>query len=83
MIKLSDTMKKEIVDQSAHFLAAIVALLVASIFGAELTVFAGAALGLTFGLIREITEGDPVTSRNSLLDILFWVLGGTVGGYLF
>lgn len=72
-------MKKQIIDQSAHFAAALVALAPAALWpGVASFAFAGAALGL----VREITEPGPVLSAGSLLDILFWTLGGAAAGLL-
>jgi len=72
--------KKQLIDQGAHFGVA---------FGLLLTlVLAPGFLSFTLvggalGLIREVTEEGPVTSRGSLLDIIFWTLGGLMAGIVY
>ncbi len=63
----------QLLDQTAHLLGG----------GAIVTVFfvvpmpyAGAVVGGLAGILREITEGGNVVSWGSLLDVLFWALGG-------
>lgn len=75
---------KELRDQSAHFIVAIITLLPFALWPSALT---GAFAGFMLGLVREITEeGAPVTLgkiRNALgsyLDLTFWTLGGMIAG---
>jgi len=67
------TLRKQLVDQSAHTCAAVALvlplLLWPSLWTALLAGFGG-------GLIREITEGPPVFGPGSRLDLLFWTIGG-------
>lgn len=80
---MNKELKKQLIDQSAHFAAAFafLALLIAT------PGWLGAMIaGAGYGLVREITEeGNPVTLAkvklavtgwNSKLDILCWSLGG-------
>lgn len=71
----------ELRDQTAHFAAAIVALLPAVLFPGPAS-FAWA--GFCLGFVRELTEAGEVTlhaARNaSTLDLTFWTLGGFVAG---
>lgn len=72
-------LKKQLIDQAAHFLLAIAILLpVAHAPGLVSFTFAGCCLGV----LREATEPDPILSKGSLLDILFWTLGGLAAGIL-
>lgn len=74
------SMKKQLIDQSAHFLLAITILLPTALAPGALSYgVAGAALGL----VREVTEQGPITSKGSMLDILFWALGGLFVGVVF
>lgn len=73
MAKLS----KQIIDQSAHFLIAL-AILLPLVFWPGVLTFALA--GFALGMIREVTEDGPITSKGSLLDLAFWTLGGLVAG---
>jgi hypothetical protein len=75
-------MKKQLIDQSAHFSCAYAALFIAWLLGATFTPLAGATIGFAFGLIREISESDPIDSPFDALDILFWTLGGAAAGAL-
>jgi hypothetical protein len=76
-------MRKELRDQSAHFAAALVALLPFALFPCFLT---GAWAGFFIGLVREITEEGEVTwaafsrALDSKLDLTFWTLGGLAVG---
>lgn len=74
---------KELRDQSAHAVAALVALLPAAIFPHVLTF---ALAGFALGMVREVTEEGVVTlgaaKRASKLDLAFWTLGGAVAGLL-
>lgn len=67
-------------DQIAHFSIAfgVVAMLVS--FPGMLT---GGLAGLALGLVREITEDGAFYSKGSLVDLLFWSIGGTAAGLVF
>ncbi len=73
-------MKKQLVDQSAHMLAAIALLAPVLIWPG---VVGGALSGLGAGLVREITETGSPLSKGSLLDLLFWSIGGALSGLVF
>lgn len=73
-------MKKQLIDQSAHFIIALAILGLVTLLPNLLTY---ALAGASLGLIREVTEQGPVTSPGSLLDILFWSLGGLAAGVFF
>lgn len=73
-------LKKQLIDQSAHMAAAAALLAPVLLWPGPL---AAALSGLGAGLIREITERDPVLNRNSLLDLLFWAIGGALAGTFF
>lgn len=73
------SLKKQLVDQSAHLLAA------AAILTPLLTLHpipGGALSGLGLGLVREITENGSILSKGSLLDLLFWSTGGAFAAAL-
>lgn len=67
-------------DQVAHF---VIAFLVVSMVLAYPGIVSGGAAGFAMGLIREVTEDGPVNSPGSLLDLVFWTLGGVVAGVAF
>lgn len=72
-------MKKQVIDQSAHFLLACVVLTPVALWpGIGTFAYAGFCLGM----VREATETDPILSGGSLLDILVWTLGGAAVGVL-
>jgi hypothetical protein len=75
---------KEIIDQSAHFTAAFVAVWIMGIAGASMGPFAGLLCGLALGLNREIAQHDTfriwTLSANSYRDIAFWCAGGLIAG---
>lgn len=80
------SLKKQLVDQGAHFVAAFA--IVAIAFAAP-NAATGFIVGASLGTIREITEeGGPITKAKiknalsgwSLLDVAFWGLGGLVAG---
>jgi hypothetical protein len=74
---LGQPIGKQLVDQSAHFAAGgFVALLVGLPLDCQLPNAAGLLIGLSLGVVREVTEPGKWYSRNSLLDIAFWGLGG-------
>ncbi len=81
-----DTMniRKELIDQSAHFAAAFIILGMINVIPHPITY---ALAGFSIGLIREITEeGNPATlpkvrkALRSYSDLTFWTLGGLVAG---
>lgn len=78
-------------DQAAHFTVGfLIALICTS------NVFAGAIIGISLWLVREFTEWQlkpnhgpapwkghgNIFSSGSLLDLVFWTLGGVVGSLL-
>lgn len=70
---------KQVIDQTAHLIAAIVILLpVALMHNSFVFVWAGFALGL----VREVTEDGPIFSKGSILDLSFWTLGGLVAALI-
>lgn len=76
------SLREEILDQSLHFGAAAVVVLLAEMVGQGwITGVGGAIIGLALGLTREVTEGGRWGS-GSWRDIAFWTLGGLVGGLL-
>lgn len=72
---MAKTLKHEIRDQAAH--ALIGGVVAAAVFIAPAPLN-GALLGLACGAVREVTEGGNVVSKGSVLDMLFWTLGGLV-----
>lgn len=75
---------KELRDQSAHLIAAVVILLPLALWPSIVTF---TVAGFLCGMVREITEeGTPVTlakvrsALHSYLDLTFWALGGMVAG---
>ena len=79
-------MRKEITDQTAHAIAAAVALFPAAVFPNAFT-FAWA--GFCLGVVREVTEESPLVTLNSVRaavtsyrDLAFWTLGGFVTGLI-
>lgn len=72
--------RKQLVDQSAHMAAACLILLPVLAWPCPLS---GAISGLGIGLVREITEPDSVFNGGSMLDLLFWTIGGGVAGWFF
>lgn len=64
----------------AHLAAAAAVVLIAAIPQEPVT--SGALIGFMLGVVREVTEGGDVTSDGSLLDVLFWMLGGGFAGWL-
>ena len=83
---------KQLIDQAAHFAAAVVIIGTASALGAHVTLLSGTVLGFALGFVRELTqEGDPVnlqrarnviTGSSHMLDISFWTLGGALAGII-
>lgn len=78
-------MRKELIDQSAHALAALVALLPAALWPAPAS-FAWA--GFACGFVREITEEGKITvphfahALGSWRDLTFWTVGGLLAGVI-
>lgn len=75
-------MKKQIIDQTAHFVFGALVIATATALGASFGLASGAFVGFALGLLREITEPDPVFTPFSLTDILFWALGGAFAGLM-
>lgn len=73
-------LKKQLIDQGAHFLIAAAVIGIAAALGHPM--LCGAWLGLCLGAVREVTEKDPVTNGRSILDMTFWTLGGATAGWL-
>lgn len=79
-----DRLKKEVVDQGAHMIAAA---LIVICLATSSNLLQCVALGFACGFIRELTEeGTPTTLataraaiRKSPLDLSFWTLGGLIG----
>jgi len=74
--------KKEIIDQTLHFLWSFIALLPIVYFGA--TIWSGGLSGLLLCLPREFVDqwtGWPPIGWGKLLDIIFFILGGMAVGY--
>lgn len=85
--------KKQLTDQTAHFLGAIVILAPILLFHYWFVAF---YTGYAIGFVRELTQrGDPVTLTKawdllkendwtgSALDMFFWGLGGLAAWFLF
>lgn len=78
-------MNKEIRDQAAHALDAILCLLPVALWPNPLT---GALSGFLVGMVREITEEGEVSlpalkrALGSKLDLTFWALGGAFVGLI-
>lgn len=79
-------LRKEIPDQGAHAFAAFAFVILARLMGAEIPPHAGAWIGFTLGLVREITEEGAINlealkgALGSRLDLTFWTLGGGLAG---
>jgi len=80
-------LKKELVDQTAHFVAAFFVLSLVAVP----SVITWALAGFAIGAVREITEeGTPVTlakvrkgTIGSWHDLVFWTLGGIAAWFAF
>lgn len=73
-------MKKQVIDQVAHFVLACVILTPIALWPGLISF---TLAGLSLGLVREISQhGRLLLSGGSLLDILFWTLGGAAVGVL-
>lgn len=79
-------MNKETRDQAAHAGAAFLVIVLAQLLGADIPPGPGALLGLSLGLVRELTEEGEISLNalksafGSTRDLLFWTLGGALGG---
>lgn len=80
--------RDEVLDQVAHFAAAMLAIAPAIVAPSIAT---GAWAGFCIGMVRELTEegslswraiGAITASPGSRLDIVFWLAGGAVAGCL-
>jgi hypothetical protein len=76
-------MKKQLIDQGSHFLAAFIVVALAAFLGAEIYPASGWFIGLSLGVVREITERGNVLSNGSIIDMIFWSLGGLIAGCIF
>lgn len=75
--------KKQLIDQTAHFVVAAAFVLFIFLTMGEIdnSLF-GLITGLFLGLLREITQHpDFKFSKWVFLDLLFWALGGAAVGY--
>lgn len=79
---------KEYRDQTAHFAAAFVIVILANLLGGDIGVLSGALVGFAPGLSREIAEEGEVSlaalwrALGSRRDLTFWTLGGMAAGAL-
>jgi hypothetical protein len=74
-------MKKKIIDQSLHFGWSFLALL--PILVMDSTIEAGALSGLLIGLPRELVDQWPIGHwKDTLLDLVFFALGGAIVGWI-
>lgn len=78
---------KEFIDQAAHYTVAMLVVGLPQLAGpTEISVVGGAFIGFMLGLVREVTEEDEVSlaalgeAIQSKRDLLWWTLGGLVGG---
>ena len=83
-------------DQALHFFAAFTIILLAWLFGSDISPIAGGVIGLCADAVREFTEWQAkpthgpspleghgsLLSPGSLLDAAFWALGGLFGGII-
>jgi hypothetical protein len=73
-------------DQIAHVFFGFMMVSLLTFIPAPSLVWAGAVLGCTYGLVREVTQmqssGDYSIGANRLVDIFFWGVGGALAGYL-
>ena len=78
---LEDRVPKQVLDQSTHFLWAFIALAPICFFPHAIT---GALSGALFALPREWEQHDYKfkLGRGSLLDLLFFSIGGVVIGWI-
>lgn len=74
------SLKKQVIDQSAHAAAALVIVGIAmSGFG----IVSGIVAGAMVGIVREITEGGNIFSKGSMIDVAGWATGGGLAFLLF
>lgn len=76
---------KELRDQAAHFAASFAIVSLSNLLGGG-NILSGLLIGLSLGLVREITEEGEVSIKalrsalHSKLDLSFWALGGATAG---
>lgn len=77
-------LKKQLVDQSSHMLAA--AVILSPVIAAP-SLFTAVLAGLGLGIVREVTEGGTKVNLESIkgaftpwscVDIAFWGIGGAL-----
>ena len=74
-------MKKQIVDQTAHFMWS--AAVLAPVLMLDSTVLGGALSGLVLALPREFVDQWPIGHwKDTLLDLAFFTMGGAFTGWL-
>lgn len=76
-------MTKQLVDQSAHFLLGGLVVALAIYSGATIPPFVGWFVGWSLGVVREVTEEGSLTSKGSIIDIIFWSIGGLTSSLIF
>ena len=82
---LNKSLREQARDQALHLAAAagVTALVLFNVdpITASEGARAGFIVGLALGMVREVTEGGDVTSSGSVVDLIFWTLGGVVTGH--
>jgi len=84
-MRLTPKLRKELRDQSAHAIAALVILAPIALVPSPV---AGFFSGIGLGLVRELTEEGEISlaalksAFGSELDLAFWAVGGTIIGAL-
>lgn len=82
-------LKKQLIDQSAHFTAAVVFL---TPLMAHPSLATAAFAGAGMGIVREVTEGGPKVTLETIkgafsfwscVDITAWIIGASVAYLLF
>ena len=72
-------MKKQIIDQTLHFLWGFIALI--PILTMDSYIIGGALSGLMVGLPRELVDQWPIGHwKDTVLDLVFFALGGAAIG---
>ena len=81
-----DGLVKQLIDQGAHF---GVALVLVGWLATDSVWWEGLLIGAFLGVLREISQHGRFVSveafkfgPGSRIDILFWTLGGLVGGFI-
>lgn len=69
------SLKKQVVDQTAHMAVGFAILAILLYFDHALAAFVS---GCAIGFVREISEKGKVLSLHSLLDVAFWGVGGAI-----